>query len=237
MDWQSLYQLQHRKRRRTAARNIVMFFPVFRVEGNIGQHINGSLEYIEAPIFSDMMKTVSWIATFDIDAERFTIAIGATFMCMARYAFSVNANEDGIVILSVFKKKFGLCKVCNDITIKISVFYEIRERSTHISIGSRKDKRFRGNIFLRRSNWVSVACTIVQEHKHGILITQAIMLLNKTDRMSTLARGMIEPFIAPNGHAVITGQPFFSTGGHKPFPSVAEELFQVHTGGAFFLLI
>ena len=180
---------------------------------------------IEAPIFSDMMKTMAWIAAFDIDAERLAIAIGAAFVGMAGYTFSVNTDKDGVVIFSVFEKKFGLCEVCNDISVKISVFYKIRKGSAHISIGGRKDKWFRGNLFLRRSDWIGVARAIIEEHKHGILIAHSIVFLDKTDRMTTLACGMIKPFIAPHGYAVITGQPFFSTGGHKPFAPMTEELF------------
>ena len=75
-----------------------MLLPLMRVHGDVGEHINGSLEYIKAPIGSGMMKTVAQVAGFDIQAKGFAEAVRAAQMRVARAAVLVGSDEHGVVI-------------------------------------------------------------------------------------------------------------------------------------------
>ena len=65
-----LQRFQHRLDRGSAAGNVAVFLPVSRIQRNMGQKINGSLENKQAPVCSDMVKAVSRIAALDVDVAQ-----------------------------------------------------------------------------------------------------------------------------------------------------------------------
>ena len=78
-----------------------MLLPLMRVHGDVGEHINGSLEYIKAPIGSGMMKTVAQVAGFDIQAKGLAEAVRAAQMGVARTAAFVGSDEHSVVMYYV----------------------------------------------------------------------------------------------------------------------------------------
>ena len=66
-----------------------------------GEHINGRLKHIKAPIRSGMMKTVARIAGFDIQAKGFAEAVRAAQMGVARAAAFVGSDEHSVVMCRV----------------------------------------------------------------------------------------------------------------------------------------
>lgn len=66
-------------------------------------------------------------------------------------------------------------------------------------------------------------------------VAEAIKPLHKADGMSASLLRMVIPFVASDGHAVVTGKAFFPAGGKQLFTAAAQELLQIHCGGALFL--
>ena len=83
---------------------------------------------------------------------------------------------------------------------------------------------------------VTPAEIVAEEQRHGVRVAESIKLLDEADGSAALFRGVIEPLAAADGDAVVAGKAFVPAGGDELFPSAAEELLQVHRGGAFFLL-
>ena len=119
-----------------------MFFPTVWVKRYIRQHINGSLKYEEAPIFSDMVKAIPRVASFYVDPECITESVGASLMCMTRDTIFIFANKYRIVILGIFVQKFFFHEVRNNRTVKHSVFHQIGKNSANILAGFRQSKGF-----------------------------------------------------------------------------------------------
>lgn len=67
------------------------------------------------------------------------------------------------------------------------------------------------------------------------MIAKAVEPLHKADGMSASLLRMVIPFVASDGHAVVTGKTFFSAGGKQLFTTAAQELLQIYCGGALFL--
>ena len=61
-----LQQLQHRLNGGAAAGHIAVALPVLRMERDVGEHIDGSFEHIEAPICADVVEAVAGIAALHI---------------------------------------------------------------------------------------------------------------------------------------------------------------------------
>lgn len=74
-----------------------------------------------------------------------------------------------------------------------------------------------------------------QQHRHCVRVAEAIEPLHKADGVSASLLRMVIPFVASDGHAVVTGKAFFPAGGKQLFTAAAQELLQIHCGGALFL--
>ena len=83
---------------------------------------------------------------------------------------------------------------------------------------------------------VAPAQIIAKEQGHGVRVAESIELLDEADGSAALFGGVIEPLAAADGDAMVAGKAFVLAGGDELFPTAAEELLQVHRGGAFFLL-
>ena len=78
-----LQQLQHRLNGGAAAGHIAVALPALRMERDVGEHIDGSFEHIEAPICADVVEAVAGIAALHIEPEGFAEAVGAALVGMA----------------------------------------------------------------------------------------------------------------------------------------------------------
>ena len=57
-----------------------MALPALRMERDVGEHIDGSFEHIEAPICADVVEAVAGIAALHIEPEGFAEAVGAALV-------------------------------------------------------------------------------------------------------------------------------------------------------------
>ena len=78
-----------------------MLLPLPWVHGDVRQHINGSLEYIKAPIRAGVMKAATRIAGLDVQTKGFAEAVRAAQMGVARTAAFIRADEHGVVMRCV----------------------------------------------------------------------------------------------------------------------------------------
>ena len=97
-----LQQLQHRLNGGAAAGHIAVALPALRMERDVGEHIDGSFEHIEAPICADVVEAVAGIAALHIEPEGFAEAVGAALVGMAGDAVFIRTHENRIVVIGVF---------------------------------------------------------------------------------------------------------------------------------------
>ena len=121
--------LQYRLNGCAATGYIAVPLPVLRIKGDEGQHIDGRFKHIQASVCADMMEAVSWITALDVQAEGFSVAVGAAFMGMARNPLRIRADEHGVVILGILIQKPSLGKVRHHISCDAAMFDEIRKCS------------------------------------------------------------------------------------------------------------
>lgn len=147
----------------------------------------------------------------------------------------IRANKHGVVILGIFIQKSGLGKVRHHISCDAAMLDEIRKHSAHLFVGGRQCKwfhRFLGALLGRRIRRPQFTA---QQHCHCVRVAKAVEPLHKADGMSASLLRMVIPFVASDGHAVVTGKTFFSAGGKQLFTTAAQELLQIYCGGALFL--
>ena len=84
-----------------------------------------------------MMEAVSWVTAFHIQAEGFSVAVGAALVCMARTPLRIRADKYGVVILGILIQESGLGKVRHHISCDAAMLDEIRKHSAHIFVGWR----------------------------------------------------------------------------------------------------
>ena len=106
-----------------------MPLPVLRIKGDEGQHIDGCFKHIQASACADIMEAVSWITALDIQAEGFSVAVGAALVGVARDTFCIRADKHGVVILGILIQKPSLGKVRHHISCDAAMLDEIRKCS------------------------------------------------------------------------------------------------------------
>ena len=212
-----------------------MPLPVLRIKGDEGQHIDGRFKHIQASVCADMMEAVSWITALDVQAEGFSVAVGAAFMGMARNPLRIRADEHGVVILGIFIQESGLGKVRHHISCDAAMLDEIRKHSAHLFVGGRQCKWFRRFLGALLGRRIRRPQFTAQQHCHCVRVAKAVEPLHKADGMSASLLRMVIPFVASDGHAVVTGKTFFSAGGKQLFTTAAQELLQIYCGSALFL--
>ena len=72
-----------------------------------------------------MMEAVSWVAALHIQAEGFSVAVGAALVGMARNARRIRADKHGVVILGILIQDPGLGKVRHHISCDAAILDEI----------------------------------------------------------------------------------------------------------------
>ena len=112
---------------------------------------------------------------------------------------------------------------------------EIRKHSAHIFVGRWQCKWFHGFLGALPGRRIRCSQLTAQQHCHRVRVAKTIEPLHKTDGVSASLLRMVIPFVASDGHAVVTGKAFFSARGKQLFTAAAQELLQIHCGGALFL--
>ena len=112
-----LQHLHHRNSGRAAAGHIAVCLPILRVHRDVGEHINGCLEYQQAPVCAHVVEAVPRVAALHIDAEHLTQGIGAAFVGMTKNAVFVLSDEHGVVIFGIFIECPCSGKVVDDLAL------------------------------------------------------------------------------------------------------------------------
>ena len=214
-----------------------MGFPVIRIHGDEGQHIDGRLEDIKFSISADVMKAVSWITALHILSEGLSKTVGTSFVRVARGAPFICPHKDTVVIFAILKESLFFRKIGNHITVNVAVFHQVSKDAPHIGIRLGQFKWFLKRFLPSSSRRVYCTLLTSQERFDCVRVTVMIKPPDKTDRISALAAVVIEPFTATDGHAVISIEPLIPARRKEFFSSLAEELFQIHFSCSLFLLI
>ena len=214
---------------------IAVPLPVLRIKGDEGQHIDGGFKHIQTSVCADIMEAVSWITALDVQAEGFSVAVGAALVGMARDTFHICANKHGVAIFGILIQKPSLGKVRHHISCDAAMFDEIRKHSAHIFVGGRQCKWFHRFLCAFPGRGIRCSQFTAQQHCHCVRVAKAVESLHKADGMSASLLRMVIPFVASDGHAVVTGKAFFSARGKQLFTAAAQELLQIYCGGALFL--
>ncbi len=93
--------LQYRLNGCAATGYIAVPLPVLRIKGDEGQHIDGRFKHIQASACADIMEAVSWITALDVQAEGFSVAVGAALVGVAGNTICIRTNKHGVVILGM----------------------------------------------------------------------------------------------------------------------------------------
>ena len=158
-----------------------------------------------------MMKTVTRVAGFHIQAKRFPMAVCTAQMCMTWASILIRPNEYGVVMRRVLIDQVPVCKAGNKARIQSARFEKIGKYAVHIRV-----RRGRGKNFLFRCP-LHFRCRIrrfhilSQQHGHRFDITLTIEFLYKADCAATLIRRVVKPLTTANCNAVIAGQPLLAT--------------------------
>ena len=100
-----------------------MGFPIFRIHGDEGEHIDGGLEHIEFSVSAKVMKTISGIAALHILPEGLSKTVGTAFVSVAWNALFIRPNKDAVVIFAVLKERLCLRKISLGLTWTVWVFF------------------------------------------------------------------------------------------------------------------
>ena len=213
-----------------------MLLPLARIHGNVREHINGCFKHINASIGSGMMKTVTRIAGFDIQAKTLSKAVRAAQMRMTRAAAFIRANEHSVVVCRVLVEQFSAGEVRNHVRIQSARFEQIRKHAVHICVRNRRCEGLLLDHFLLFCLRINRLHALTEQHGHGLDVTLAVIFLHKADRAAALVRGMVEPLAAAHRDAVVAGKPLFLSGLDELFALAEEKFFEVDRRGAFFLV-
>ena len=162
-----------------------MLLPLARIHGNVGEHINGSLEYIKAPIGSGMMKTVARVAGFDIQAKGFAEAVRAAQMRVARASTFVRADEHSVVMRRVLVEQLSAGEIRNYVGIQPARFEQICEHTVHIRVRNGRREWLLSDLFLLFRLRINRLHALAKQHGHGFDVTFAVIFLNKADSAAT----------------------------------------------------
>ena len=198
-----------------------MGFPIFRIHGDEGEHIDGGLEHIEFSVSAKVMKTISGIAALHILPEGLSKTVGTAFVSVAWNALFIRSNKDAVVIFAVLKERLCLRKIGNHITINVPLLHQVGKDAPHIGIRFRKFKGFLWWFLPLSSRWVYCTLLTTQKRVDGFWVTVIIKPPDKADRISTLTTVMIEPFTATDGHTMISVKPLIPSGRKEFFSSLA----------------
>ena len=156
-------------------------------------------------------------------------------MGVARNTICIRADKHGVVILGIFIQESGLGEARHHISCDAAMFDEIRKHSAHIFVGRWQCKWLRRFLCSFPGRRIRCSQFTTQQHRHCIWVAETIEPLHKTDGVSASLLRMVIPFVASDGHAVVAGKTFFPAGGKQLFTAAAQELLQIHCGGALFL--
>ena len=169
-----------------------------------------------------MVKTVARIAAFNVDAEGFSVAVGAADVRMPGNAAFILADEYRVVVLTVLIDQPVMGKSRENLAVDAARFGEVCENPPHVRIGFGQCEGLGFRLLPFDGLIVSA-----EESLHRFGKAHIVIFLEKADGVAAALFGMIVPLTSANGHAVIAGKPLLSTGADQPFASALEEGFKV----------
>ena len=105
---------------------------------------------------------------------------------------------------------------------------QIRKQPVHIVAGFRQ-----GKDCFRRLGSRSRGNPGIQQQRYRLGIIQSVVAHHKADGPAAGFCPMVEPLAAPDGDAMVIGQPLLPAGGEQLLPTAAKEFFQVCRSGLF----
>ena len=180
-----------------------MALPVFRIQGEIGKQVDGSLKHIQVPIVSQVVKTVACLAALHIELDGSSTAIGAALLCMTWNAVFVCPDEHGVVIFRILIERSRPCEMGDDIPVEVPLLHEVGIYPAHIVVGEwqRKELLWFRVSFRRRPK--SLSLFSAQQLCDCLLKGASVVRPHEVDGVTALLRIMVEPLAASDGHTVI----------------------------------
>ena len=177
--------------------------PILRIHGDEGEHVDGSLEHVEVPVASQVVKAVSGVAALHILTEGFPVAVGAAFVGVPGDALLVRPHKDTVVVLAVLDERFCPCEVGYDLAVDVTLFDQIGKDAPHIRIRLRQREGLPGRFLPVGDGRVCLPLLTVQQQADRLRIAEIVKPLDKADCPAALTAGMIEPLAATHSNAVV----------------------------------
>ena len=213
-----------------------MPLPVLWVQRQKGEQINGRLEYIDPVAGPVPVETVSGIAALHIDAEGLAHVAGVPLMGMTDNAVLIFPDEHGVVIFLVLIDQSGPDKGTQHLPVDQALFQEIGVQPPHLPAHWRLDE-FLFRFLLLGRRFTDPALLTVQQTGDRLRIAESTIILHKGDGAAALLGGVVVPFVAPNGDAVVAGHTILRPGADELLALPPQELHQIHTAGTIFLFL
>ena len=145
---------QHRVFRHAAQGHIAVFLPVIRIERQIAQQVNGSLEHKQPAARPNVAEAIGWVGSVHIPFISGSVAVQAPFVGMPRGSFPVLPHKHRVVDLPFrFTEKLPalvqcalMRKMCDDRRGDMPLLDEVGKHPAHIAAGRRQMKRRRQSI-------------------------------------------------------------------------------------------
>lgn len=178
------------------------------MERDVGEHIDGRLEHIEAFVCSHMVKTVAGIAALHIEPEGFSVAVGTPFVGVTRDAFLICAHKYCIVVFRIFVQEPFPGEVGYHTSVNVPMLHQIGIDPAHIGVDRRQDKGLWRLHHPLCGRGVDGTHFSAQQHGHRFGIAEVVEALHKADGVTAPLLGMVVPLVSADGDAVVLGSRF-----------------------------
>ncbi len=220
---------------------VAVSLPIFLVQREEGQQINGSLEDVEAVAGPAVVEAVPSVAAAHVPLEARSLAVQAPFVGVAGNAVFIQSDEYGIVIgIAAFGRFAALID-------QLGVYESVQHRAAdealleQVGIDPAHGIVFRWELelllfllFGRRGADFSLLS--VQEACHRLRVAEAVELLDEGYRPAALLCGVVKPLVSPDGDAVVAGEALFPAAGQELLALTQQKRLQVYGGGPLFLI-
>ena len=96
--WELPQGLHQRDGRYSAAAHIVVSLPIFRVQGDVGEQVDGSLKDIERVIPAEAVEAMLGVTALDIAPIALAYGVQATLVPMTGNAVFIDSDKHGVVV-------------------------------------------------------------------------------------------------------------------------------------------
>ena len=121
---------------------IAVLLPTLRVQGDIGEQVDGGFEHIELPAGSHPVEAVGRIASLHIEAEGLPFAVGTPLMGVPGDSRRVQSHKDDVVVGQVLIDKALPYKGCEHRTVDLPRPQQVAKHPPLISGGGWKCEGF-----------------------------------------------------------------------------------------------